>query len=152
MRASEAWLIYILSVLVIYVLLTICGLSHFDNTVRLFISFLIAAIIIFILAPSTTEEDRAWIGLLYIVAFVLPLVFAIWLIFVKRNFFGLTGNENVPLDTAVNEGNTIVERTIECDRETGECELVDERQYQVPSRRPSPSRSRYSGVTTRRFY
>lgn len=120
MSPSQAWLIYILVVIIAFVLLSIITYtSHLNTIVRLFLSFLIGALLIFILSPSIivkNDADRTWYGLLVLVAFVVPLILGIWLIFAFRS--GNLGQQN----------ECVVERTIQCDSD-GACHVAGESRH-----------------------
>jgi hypothetical protein len=138
MSPSQAWLIYILVVIVAYILLTIITYTaRLSTLVRLFLSFLIGALLIFILSPSIitkSEADRTWYGLLVLVAFVVPLVLGIWLIFAYRN-----RGANL-----LQQKECVVERTIRCDA-NGSCHVAGETRH-CPAE-PTPNQN-FDGVST----
>jgi len=115
MRSAEAWLIYILVVIVTFLLLTfITFTSTLSTPLRVLISFLVGAFVIFIMSPSIvakTDTDKTWYGILVIVAILIPLIIGIWLIFSNRcrNLI---------------ENGCVIEKTVECDKDTGVCEVV----------------------------
>jgi hypothetical protein len=88
MNASQAWLIYILVVLVIYLILTIADKTlNISNLTRLLIGFIIGAFVILIIAPgivSTSPDDRVWYSLLILVAFIVPIVLFLWMLWTQR--------------------------------------------------------------------
>lgn len=118
MQVTNAWLIYILVVLALFILLSWCSTQfHFDTTVRLFIASLVGAIVTLIVIPSViaqTSDERTWYSLLLIVAFLGPIILAVWLAW-SRNWLWNTGGSNV--------GN---QREFSCD-ENG-CRLLRETQ------------------------
>jgi hypothetical protein len=139
MSPSQAWLVYILVVIVAFLLLSIIAYTNKFNTItRLFLSFLIGALLIFILSPSIitkNEGDRTWYGLLVLVAFVIPLILGIWMIFAFRS-----GNVNFG-----QRGDCVVERTIQCD-ETGACHVAGENRH-CPANSDQPDVNIFDSAT-----
>jgi hypothetical protein len=139
MSPSQAWLVYILVVIVAFLLLSIIAYTNKFNTItRLFLSFLIGALLIFILSPSIitkNEGDRTWYGLLVLVAFVVPLILGIWMIFAFRSGTGNFGQR----------GECVVERTIQCD-ETGACHVAGENRH-CPAVSDQPDVNIFDSVT-----
>lgn len=121
MNPSQAWFVYILVVIIVYILLSIIAYTNRLTTIaRLFLAFLIGALLIFILSPSIitkSDSDRTWYGLLVLVAFVIPLVLGVWLIFTYRDGNLLQG-----------QGDCVLERTIQCDS-NGSCRVVGEERH-----------------------
>ena len=100
MRATEAWSIYIILVLVVFILLTLAS-NRLSLGVRAFISLVIGALIVLIIAPGVaTNDDKSWYGLLILFAFIAPLILGVWLFW--------TGNMNFP-----GFGECLVERTVD---------------------------------------
>jgi len=118
MNSATAWLIYILVVIITYFLLTyITFTNNLSTAMRLLIAFIIAAAIIFIISTSivaTSNTDKTWYAVLVVVAFVIPLILAIWIIFdhYRNNY--------------AQEGACVIERTIQCDDKTGVCHVTGE--------------------------
>jgi hypothetical protein len=126
MLASAAWLIYIIAIVIIYLLLGFIKSLELTGPIKFLIAAIIAGLIIFILAPNaSTSADHGTLGLLYIVAFLLPMILALWMIFVSKSFPGLD-----------NENGVVIERTLEYDPDTGRRHLVDERRYTSPPQSP----------------
>jgi uncharacterized membrane protein len=87
MRVTDAWLIYVLIVLGVFILLSFCGTSSaFDVPTKLFFAFLVGVIVILILIPGivAVPEDRTWYSLLLIFSFLVPLLLAVWMIWTQR--------------------------------------------------------------------
>lgn len=99
MRVTDAWLIYVLIVLGVFILLSFCGpTASFDLPTKLFFAFLVGVIIILILIPGITPvpEDRSWYSLLLIFSFLAPLLLAFWMIWTQRwSKIKLASNEPV---------------------------------------------------------
>lgn len=82
MGILELWLLYILVVIVAYILLLFI-LRNTTTAVRLFFALLIGALIVFIWAASVRvvrDSDRVWLGLLLLLAYILPIAVGIWII------------------------------------------------------------------------
>ena len=87
MRVTDAWLIYVLIVLGVFILLSFCGNStSLDVPTKLFFSFLVGVVVILILIPGIVAlpEDRTWYSLLLIFSFLAPLLLALWMIWSQR--------------------------------------------------------------------
>lgn len=96
MNSSQAWLVYILVVLIVYLLLTLADNTvHISNLSRLLIGFIIGAFIILIIAPgivSTSPDDRIWYSLLILVAFLVPIILFLWMLWTQQlNFATFSG-------------------------------------------------------------
>ena len=128
MRVTDAWLIYILVVLAVFILLSFCGPSHhLDVPTKLFLAFLVGVILILILIPGIVAlpEDRTWYSLLLIFSFLAPLLLAAWMLWTQRWSHLFTGNRagytGGGLDGTGNDADVRVEHT--CDP-TGEvCQI-----------------------------
>jgi Na+(H+)/acetate symporter ActP len=99
MKVSEAWLIYIIAILVVYVILSVTGIGNtLQLPVKLLIALIVGAIIVLIIVPGITTfsaDDRTWYSLLLVIAFVIPLLFAVWLIWKGQfNMIKLTGQQS----------------------------------------------------------
>lgn len=118
MQVANAWLIYILVVLGVFILLSWCS-NHFnfDTPVKLFLAALVGAIVILIVIPgviANTSDERTWYSLLLIIAFLGPLLLALWLAW-SRGWLWKQGGLNA-------------ETNREWDCTGGECRLLRETQ------------------------
>lgn len=100
MQVSSAWLIYILVVLFVFILLSWC-VTHLnlDGLVKLFIAAVIGAIVMLIVIPgvgAVTPDERTWYGLLLIIAFLGPIVLAVWLAWSRGWLWKQGGIQNIP--------------------------------------------------------
>ena len=117
MRVAEAWILYILVVLGVFIILTLCKCFALDILTRLFLAFLIGVILILILIPgitSVTADERTWYSLLLIVTFFVPLVLALWMLWSKRDL----------LSNKLGDSCTIEKQSV-CDSD-GYCRIVSE--------------------------
>lgn len=120
MNSSQAWLIYILVVVIIYLLLTLADNTvHISSLSRLLIAFIVGALIILIIAPgitSTTPDDRIWYSLLILVAFLVPIILFLWMLWTQRFNVGAWGEYLSPARSSEN-----VEETQVCDAAGKNC-------------------------------
>lgn len=121
MRVTDAWLIYILVVLFVFILLSVIPASaSFDLPTKLFFAFLVGVIVILIIVPNIVAlpEERTWYSLLLIIAFLVPIGLAAWMIWQRRwpSIPGLTA-ESSP-------GEESVHREYVCDPNGESCRLV----------------------------
>ena len=136
MRVAEAWLLYILIVLGVFLLLTFCRCFSLDLPTRLFIAFIIGVILILILIPgitSVTADERTWYSLLLIIAFFIPLAIAIWMLWTRRDILAFTNSNAGSGDgcTVQRESVCGVDGACRVVSETYKCgNKVDVRRYQ----------------------
>lgn len=122
MNSSQAWLIYILVVLIIYLLLTLADNTiHINNLSRLLIGFIVGAFVILIIAPgivTTSPDDRVWYSLLILIAFLVPIILFLWMLWTQRlNFAGFSNC----LSPIRSPGAASVEETQTCDVDGKNC-------------------------------
>ncbi len=100
MRIAEAWLIYILVVIVAYLVLHFIY-RNLNAVGKLFIALLIGALVVFIITASitTTSDDRVWLGFLVLFAYLFPLLLGLWILFTGGYFNNLNLNPT-PCDSA----------------------------------------------------
>ena|SRR5579883_3066147 len=118
MRVTDAWLIYILVVLFVFILLSLVSVSSsFDLPTKLFFAFLVGVIIILVIVPNIVAlpEDRSWYSLLLIVAFLVPIGLAAWMIW-QRKWPTLNMGES-------SDGEENVHREFICDPDGESCRL-----------------------------
>ena|SRR5581483_1973230 len=121
MNSAQAWLIYILVVLIIYLLLTLADKTlNMSNLSRLLAGFIVGALIVLIIAPgitSTNPDDRVWYSLLILVAFLIPIVLFLWMLWTQRfNISYLS-----PMRSPSSEDGITVEETQVCDARGKNC-------------------------------
>ena len=114
MQVFETWLIYLIVVAIIWLILIAFG--GMNPAVRLFLALLIGAIVVlFLLGNINTycADERFWLGLLILFAFLAPLLIGFWLLW--------NGGWNTMKCAVFNDdGTPVIDRTIACD-EAGEC-------------------------------
>ena len=119
MRVTDAWLIYILVVLFVFIILSLVSTSaSFDLPTRLFFAFLVGVIIILVLIPNIVAlpEERSWYSLLLVIAFLVPIGLAAWMIWHRRwPSLNLSESES---------GEEAVHREYVCDPEGESCRLI----------------------------
>lgn len=85
---STAYLIYILVILGIFALLSLCSFKvKFDMMTRIFLAFLVAAVVTLFLIPhieSITSSEKTWFTILILAAFLIPLGFAVYIVWQKN--------------------------------------------------------------------
>lgn len=88
MDVSLLWLIYILTVLIVYFLLSICSMKiKFDMITKLFLALIVALIVVLFSIPHITphgSSEKTWYSILLLVAFLAPLAIALWLIWTRN--------------------------------------------------------------------
>ncbi len=89
MRVSDACLIYVLIVIIVFILLSICGLkTKLNNVSKLLIAMLIGLLVLLILVPSiapVTSGERTFYGIFLMFAIIVPIILAIYVVW-KGNY------------------------------------------------------------------
>ena len=123
MQIGKAWLIYILAVIIAYFIFSLWpGLC---NAVRWLLAFIVGLVVFLLIQPkivAITQTDQAWYKTLLVVAYVAPILMALWAVL----SYYPQGDASVPGDKCE------VNRAYSC--QGGVCELVAE-QLKCPQSR-----------------
>jgi len=135
---SSLWLLYIIVVIVVLIIAWVIyalmkknrgsvGLGTF-----LFIATLIGAIVTYFASMSLnydllSQTDRTWLMVLYIVMFILPVIFLIFMFWRGEH----KGAASVCCSGDVNQENVVTKDKIKCDTETGKCH-IEKREIEHP--------------------
>jgi len=88
MNVSTSWLIYIVVSGIVYILMTFIA-QKLLPPVRLMVALLIGALAVFLSAPSLeieTGQQRIWLGILFMIAYLSPIIVGIYIIW-KGGYF-----------------------------------------------------------------
>jgi len=88
MNVSTSWIIYVLLSLITFFILTFIA-SNLITPVKLLISLLVGALAVFLSAPTLeieTGNERMWLGVLFMVAYLAPIIIGLYIIW-KGGYF-----------------------------------------------------------------
>ena len=87
MNVAALWVIYIIVVIIVWLVLALpCFGIMANSAVAAFFAFLIGAIVVAVLTATVnwsalTQTDKDWLYVLMFVAYIIPILIAIWIIF-----------------------------------------------------------------------